>query len=153
MDTSRPRVSLTARLLGYSGLLPQMAAVLLTASGGKAGALGYAIVIIYGALILSFLGGIWWGFATRRKAGQGQLASLAVLPSLAAATIILWAGVLGDFTSPEPLIALGATVIATLAVDRHLAATGDAPPDWMRLRAPLSLGLGGLTILAGLLAV
>jgi hypothetical protein len=37
----------------------------------------------------------------------------------------------------------------TLLVDRHLMNRGDAPPDWMRLRTPLSLGLGALTILAG----
>ena len=49
------------------------------------------------------------------------------------------------------LVATGSVVALTLLVDRSLVASGDAPDGWMRLRAPLSLGLGGLTILAGVL--
>ena len=49
------------------------------------------------------------------------------------------------------MIALGGAILLTLPVDRHLVATGEAPANWMKLRMPLSLGLGGLTIAAGLL--
>jgi hypothetical protein len=47
------------------------------------------------------------------------------------------------------LVGTGVALLLTLPVDRHLVATGDAPADWMRLRVPLSVGLGGLTIVAG----
>ena len=39
----------------------------------------------------------------------------------------------------------------TLPVDRRFVATGEAPVGWMALRVPLSLGLGLLTIAAGVL--
>ena len=45
----------------------------------------------------------------------------------------------------------GVALIAALLVDRALVRLGLAPPGWMRLRVPLSLGLGALTIVAGLL--
>lgn len=149
-DQRRPHVSRTARLLGYAGLLPQVAAVALLGGTGLNGpSPAYFAAAIYGAAILSFLGGIWWGFAMSRERGQGALAVAAVLPSLVAAAL-LW-GALATF-SPWALVALGAAIIATLPVDRRLAATGEAPAGWMGLRTPLSLGLGGLTVLAGLLA-
>lgn len=156
-DGPRPRVSRAAYLLGFAGLLPQVAAVLLLASSAghaKADALafgfGLSIASVYAAAILSFLGGMWWGFAIKRGSQQGSLAAVAVLPSLAAVALVL-AGAIG-LPSRWILVALGVVIILTLPVDRRLAATGDAPDGWMALRVPLSLGLGGLTILAGLLA-
>ena len=154
-----PTVGRTAYVLGFAGLLPPIAAVALIASGrGDPTVMawvpmlvGYALALIHAATILSFLGGIWWGFAMRRAAGQGRLVAIAVLPSLVAAACVGWAA--GTFQSggPLPLIVLGSAVLLTLPVDRHLAATGEAPAGWMRLRVPLSLGLGTLTIAAGLL--
>lgn len=149
--TPEPRVSRTAALLGFAGLLPQVVAVALLAAAGPNGPapIPYFAAAIYGAAILSFLGGIWWGFAMRRDQGQGALAVMSVLPSLLSVALLSWA--LATF-SPWALVALGGAIVATIAVDRRLAATGDTPDGWMRLRAPLSLGLGGLTILAGVLA-
>lgn len=147
-DGPHQRVSRAAYLLGYAGLLPQFAAVALIASGTDY-QLGEVLAFGYAGLILSFLGGMWWGFAMRRLRGQGMLAVLAVTPSLAALAL----GVLTIVTEPSlTLIGLGAAIIATLLIDHRLVTTGEAPADWMRLRAPLSLGLGGLTIIAGLLA-
>lgn len=155
-DQSRPRVSRAAYLLGYAGLLPQVAATVLllgsddVKSDTIGAGLGLSVASFYAAAILSFLGGMWWGLAMRRDVGQGRLAALAVLPSLAAFALLL-AGAVGLPFRWVP-IALGAAIICTVLVDRHLVATGEAPAGWMRLRVPLSLGLGGLTILAGLLA-
>lgn len=160
--TPEPRVSRTAYLLGFAGLLPQVGAVLLLLRDGPArrsfSAAGGLLALGYGAAILSFLGGIWWGFALKRRSGQSGLAMVSVLPSLAAAAVGCWAGILsmasqgGGNWMRTPLLALGVAILFTLLVDRRLAATGEAPAGWMRLRVPLSLGLGGLTILAGLLA-
>lgn len=141
-------VGRTAFLLGYAGLLPQAAAVLLIAVHPPgAYSLPLAVAYIYASLILSFLGGIWWGCAMRRTEGQGGLAALAVLPSLAPLAVLP----LATRAWSWGLMLLGTAILATLLVDRHLVRTGDAPSNWLRLRAPLSLGLGGLTILAGLL--
>jgi hypothetical protein len=147
------QVSRAAYLLGFAGLLPQGAAVWLTTGDhSKLTTLGYAVALFYGAVILSFLGGVWWGLAMRRADHQAPLAAAAVMPSLVAVAIIAWAGVLGTETSPGPLVALGVALLLTLPIDRYLATTGEAPAGWMSLRVPLSLGLGGLTILAGVLA-
>ncbi|TVV76822.1 DUF3429 domain-containing protein [Sphingomonas solaris] len=145
------------RALGFAGLLPQAAAVVTVALGTAAGgwngglvaSLAAVAALIYGAVILSFLGGIWWGFAMRRGNGQGGLAVLAVVPSLVAAGLVGAAAPLGLRWT---LVLLGSAILLTLLVDRRLATAGEAPAGWMRLRVPLSLGLGGLTILAGILA-
>jgi hypothetical protein len=113
---------------------------------------GYSLALIYGGLILSFLGGIWWSYAVRRGERQGRLLVLAVVPSLVAlGAIIAVAAGLPGAPSGWPAVVLGSAIILTLPVDRHLATTGEAPAGWMRLRVPLSLGLGALTILAGVL--
>lgn len=143
-------VGRAAFVLGFAGLLPQVAMVALVATDPHGGyGLPFVAAYAYASLILSFLGGMWWGFAMRRERGQGRLAAIAVLPSLAPLAIAPLAFV--DWSLTLPLILLGAAVMLTLLVDRHLVSTGEAPPNWMRLRAPLSLGLGLLTIAAGLL--
>ena len=161
-----PGISHTAYALGFAGLLPQAAAVVLMVLGRSgypfAHAVGLLIASVYAASILSFLGGIWWGVAMRREQGQGAAVALAVLPSLVAVALLCWAGAESALVSSTaaiegghlraPLLALGLAIVLTLLVDHRLIAAGDVPRDWMRLRAPLSLGLGGFTVLAGLLA-
>lgn len=138
-----------ARLLGFAGLLPQFAFVGLQIAHPDP---GWAILAFaYGGLILSFLGGIWWGVAARAPGedpdiGAGTFAA-AVVPSLVAMAILLAA--LLQQTLRWPLVALGSALMLTLLVDRRLAAAGAVPPGWMALRIPLSLGLGALTILMG----
>lgn len=153
-------VGRTAFLLGFAGPLPQVAAVVLAllaraAADNRFDALsGPAIVVgtVYPLIILSFLGGMWWGLAMRRERGQGLLVSIAVVPSLAALAL---SGLFmaSNFAWPIgwPVIGIGVAVILTLPVDMALVRSGDAPRGWMALRAPLSLGLGGLTILLAML--
>lgn len=140
------RVGRAALILGYAGLLPQMAATAAIAATRWLPGAPIAVVVTYPLVILSFLGGIWWGLAMRRDSGQGRLAALAVVPSLAAMAL---AGLLTVLLYGWGLVAIGCAVMLTLPIDRHLVTTGDAPDGWMSLRVPLSLGLGGLTILAG----
>ena len=141
--TSRPALGRTAYLLGFAGLLPQLAILCAAMVDRQSGyswlALGYA------SLILSFLGGIWWGVAVRRRAGQGSLLVIAVVPSLLPFGTFLWA-LFGGFEFRPPLVAVGIALLLTLPVDRRLTRDGEMPPDWMRLRMPLSVGLGLLSI-------
>ena len=147
-------VGRTALLLGFAGLLPQVAAVLAAGWGRWSGvsaalASGAIVGLVYALVILSFLGGIWWGFAMRRDAGQGPLAAAAVGPSLAAIALLAVTVFVTGFG--WGLVAIGSVLMLTLPLDRALVRSGDAPANWLRLRVPLSLGLGGLTILLGVL--
>ena len=142
-----------ARWLGFLGLFPQAAALLVvmmdeprTLFSALALAFGYAV------LIFSFLGGAWWGLATAAKDSPRWLWIAAVSPSLLAlVTCIPWATA-GAWPGPS-LIALGLMLIGSLAVDQRLVALELAPVWWMKLRAPLSIGLGAKTIALGILAV
>ncbi|MGB3797257.1 MAG: DUF3429 domain-containing protein [Alteraurantiacibacter sp.] len=143
-----------ARLLGFAGLLPQFAAVAAAWMGPpewrwSALAIGWA----YAALILSFLGGLWWGMAAGAPdAGRRApkwLWVAAVVPSLLAlVTFLPW--VFGAIWPGPSLIVLGVAIIFSALVDIRLVTI--RPPWWLALRIPLSLGLGGATILLGFAA-
>lgn len=146
-DPARPPIPPVARWLGFAGLLPAAAAValLLLPVAADVQRLAAHAGAIYAALILSFLGGTWWGLAARTDHAPAALYVLAVLPSLAA-----WALLMA--LAPPRIVALGVLLLVCLLVDRQLMTLGLAPGWWMRLRVPLSLGLGALVIMLGLLA-
>lgn len=139
------------RWLGLAGLLPQLAWVVVLYTGpAQWREAALAMAFAYAALILSFLGGMWWGIAAAAPAAQrrqalGWLWVAAVLPSLVALACFLpWA--LG-WAWPEPsLVMLAGALLVSLGVDARLGAL--APRWWMGLRVPLSLGLGVLTAAA-----
>lgn len=143
-STSLPRL---ARWLGFAGLIPQLLIAALVMGGppdvgGDASGLGMS----YAALILSFIGGAWWGLAAQAgKKVAPWLWLMAVLPSLVAFAALAIASV-GRSAVPG-LLVLGAALIAALVIDLVLAAHEVCPPGWLSLRAPLSLGLGALCIL------
>ena len=149
------RVPIAARVLGGAGLLPVLLAIIVRLSAGASAdaELAHFAVIVgfsYVALILSFLGGAWWGLAAARLSVErlGPWLGIAVVPSLVA---LVLQPLSGWYPGPSAVL-LGLAVIATLLVDRRLAANGLAPRWWMRLRVPLSAALGVLTlILAALL--
>lgn len=132
--------------LGFAGLLPQLLALAMLMTGNlewrfAALALAYA----YAALILSFLGGLWWGLAARASGPPDWLWIAAVIPSLVAlATALPWA-LAWPWPGPS-LVVLGLALIAALAVDLRLVRLGLAPAGWLKLRTPLSTGLGVLTL-------
>lgn len=138
-----------ARWLGYAGLMPQAIALLLALSGSEWGFVALAGGFAYGALIFSFLGGVWWGQAL--SAGRAGAATFvaAVLPSLIALALFLpWT--LGYAWPGPSLLWLGLFIGLSPLVDRRLELSGSA---FMRLRIHLSVGLGVLTILLGIVAL
>lgn len=140
-----------ARLLGLSGLLPQLGAVALLLSGDPQSRFSaLAIAYAYAAIILSFLGGLWWGLAARTDSPPRWLWFASVAPSLIA-LVTAWPWMVGLRWPGPSLVVLGVSLIGALLVDRALVRAGIAPPGWMALRVPLSLGLGVLTILAAIL--
>lgn len=150
--TSSMQIPSVARVLGLAGLLPQLLFVLLVASGSNRYAFAaQALAFAYAALILSFLGGLWWGLAARAESPPNWLWVAAVMPSLIAfAAFLPWAFA-GAWPCPS-LIVLGLCLVGSLGVDRALVRQALAPAWWMRLRVPLSLGLGALTLSIPILA-
>ncbi|PZO78211.1 MAG: DUF3429 domain-containing protein [Sphingomonas hengshuiensis] len=148
MATVRPPVA--ALLLGYAGLLPPMIGIAIRVVDPAKGGMMLALSLLYAALILSFLGGIWWGAAAARVHGAALTLwlAVAVVPTLVAlaAGAVLFASVV----SAAAIVAAG--LLAALLVDMALVRAGHVPPWWMTLRVPLSVGLAALTLLAGLLA-
>lgn len=81
----------SARALGYAGVLPFVALTLLHFFGNaeleQSSLRGF---LAYGAIILSFLGGIRWGVATRFDRLQSSALLISILPSLWAFACLLW---------------------------------------------------------------
>ncbi|QZD94515.1 DUF3429 domain-containing protein [Qipengyuania gelatinilytica] len=142
-----------ARLLGLAGLLPQIACLLAVYLGpAEWRETALVTAALYAALILSFLGGTWWGLAAgapaaERRSALGWLWLAAVLPSLVALAAL--APFALGYTGAEPsLMMLGGALLVALAVDGRLSSL--APRWWLSLRVPLSIGLGVLTFLIAL---
>ena len=135
--------------LGYAGILPQALAVSLFVTGTEWAWIALAAGFAYAALIFSFLGGVWWGQAMACPKVPQWAFVAAIMPSLIGlALFIPWT--LG-WAWPEPsLIWLGLFLILSPLVDARLG-LGDAA--WMRLRWQLSLALGSLTLILGVLAL
>ncbi len=132
----KTRVPLPALLLGFAGLIPPAGLTIVALLDlGLFAPSTPGFVLTYAAVILSFLGGTWWGFVSRSdRPGLGLLA-ISVLPALGG-----WAAIF-SFQPPAALFALAFALLAALAVDAYLTQRRLAPRWWMRLRLPLSLGL------------
>ncbi|ALV25683.1 DUF3429 domain-containing protein [Pannonibacter phragmitetus] len=139
-----------ALALGVAGLIPFAAASLMTFAGPPELRPQAAFALAaYGAVILSFLGGIHWGVAMAASTGQdgpfeeGDLLTrlaIAVAPSLAG-----WAGLLLPQTSG--LLLLAACFAAMFALDLTASREGKFPLWYPALRLPLSAGAAASVLL------
>jgi hypothetical protein len=145
----------TARYLGHAGLLPQIAcliAMLVADETWRFNALMLAHT--YAALIFTFLGGLWWGIAAAGSA-QGRsvpdwLYWAAIAPSLVALASFIPLWLIGLTWIGPMLLLLGLCLMASPLVDKRL--TDFAPEWWLKLRWPLSVRLGGLSVILGIIA-
>jgi hypothetical protein len=93
-------------------------------------------LLAYGAVILSFLGGVHWGLAVGSNINSDNRQFLArlvlsVLPSLAGWTALL-------ATETTGLLILATAIAAMLWVDLRATQAGHAPPWYPNLRIPLT---------------
>lgn len=139
-----------ATVLGAAGLLPQIVALWATrleATRYQGLAAGY----FYAALILSFLGGIWWGIAANNPRAPRWLYVAAVVPSLVAfVSGIPW---MNGTPWPGPsLWWLGVAIMLTALVEWRLFTLGLIDGGLLKLRTGLSLALGTLTLILAAIA-
>ena len=136
-------VPISALVLGIAGLIPFLgfAALAVTGYDGGFTSIGFSprtILLAYGAVIASFLGGIRWGAAAARNGGNSDYL-LAIIPSLLA-----WAAL--ALPAPWDLRLLGILVLAWGLIDQDLPRRG-LVPRWMgNLRLVLS-GIAGAALL------
>lgn len=114
-----------ARLPSVFGILPSFLAVLYGAS--------------YSAVILSFLGGLWWMAALQANIRSAPVYLVSVTPSLLAWSLYPMVR--------DPQFVIGAALLLSPLVDRWLARQIRFPDGWLRLRLVLGVGLGLGTIL------
>jgi len=126
---------LVAKILGYCGILPfAILAVLHLYGGQQLKITALQGFLAYGAVILSFLGGIRWGVASLDDRFKGVAPFISVVPSLWAFVCLLW---------PEPIQAVWGLLAGFALVgiaDRWFPAPGST--GWMvTLRTRLTSGV------------
>lgn len=141
-----------ARFLGFAGLIPVAAGVASAVfhPARDIQLISVAVTLLYGGLILSFIGGAWWGLAARtaEAAALKVWLILSVIPQLWAWAVIAYAWVVAKYWQAS--LGLAIAFAAVLLVDARLHAKAIAPPWWMKLRKPLSWSMALLFfVLAG----
>jgi hypothetical protein len=131
--------------LGYAGLLPFFAGAILTLPlAGSYRAWGTILLIGYGAIILSFMGGIHWGTAMMRNDMTKESLGKSVAPSLVALLAVIVGGSVG-------LMILSLGFAGLLAWDERETKIGHVPAWYPSLRRPLT-ALVAFSLITGAIA-
>ena len=136
-----PRAPLALALAGLipffwgaaTTLVPGLGAWGIATLGGRF--VGPFVQLFYGAVILSFMSGVLWGFAT--KSDDWVKYALSVVPAL-------WAFFMTGGGPVTASINLIVGFLGLLLIETHFVTAGLTPHWWMRLR----LLITGLVILA-----
>ena len=124
----------TALYLALGGLVPFLVCAGVALSGNQVALRGAEdeIMLRYGIIILAFMSGVLWGFATNASGKMATVAyGLSVLPAL-------WAFFTAVGPTPQALGALIPGFYGLLVLDYYFWRAGLAPPWWLRLRLPLT---------------
>lgn len=136
MSTSRPSIPVAAGLPGVLGLVPFFAAAGLYVWGEpQMAGPGLLFLLTYAAVILSFLGGLRWGYEMARPQIRLGVLLAACAPALAAWLLLA----LPFMTAP---IQLGGFIVCFVLAWLWDAGSADLPRWWSRLRTFLTLGAG-----------
>ena len=131
----------SALILGLAGVIPFLwgaANVLFPVTVGWGGRwlspmfMGTYVSLTYGTVILSFMSGVLWGFATKATGREAALGyGLSVIPAL-------WAFFMVNGDPGNAAVNLAAGFAGLLLLDASFARQGLAPAWWMRLRLLLT---------------
>lgn len=133
-------IPLGALVLGLAGLIPfvwgaatQYFPALAAASGLNPVWLGSYLSLTYGTVILSFMSGVLWGFATRAEGAQATAGyALSVIPAL-------WAFFMVNGDPGAAAVNLAAGFAGVLVLDGAFVSWRLAPAWWLALRIPLTV--------------
>ena len=93
--------------------------------------IGPYVGLAYGTVILAFMAGALWGFATKARGQAGVFYALSVVPAL-------WAFVMVGGGPVMAAIWLAAGFVGILGLDWLFLTQGLAPRWWLRLRLPVT---------------
>ncbi len=134
----------SAFVLGLAGLIPFVWSVATQLSPALSDlclqALGPRFVgpyvgLVYGTIILSFMSGVLWGFATRATGRMATIGyGLSVIPAL-------WAFFFVGNGPVSAALMLAVGFAGLLGLDYLFWRQGLAPAWWMQLRLPLTTGV------------
>jgi hypothetical protein len=146
----RQDVPLAAFILGFLGAMPFLGLVSLAVLAGPLGsaaigAWALAALLAYGAIILSFMGGVHWGWAMAAEEPSFERLGLSVLPALLGWGGFLLAGSLG-------FLVIAAGFAALLWLDLRAIAEGRAAPWYRQLRWPLTVIVTACLVVASVVA-
>ncbi len=137
-------------LLGIAGVIPFVGAVAMVIFGPpRFVEIATFSLLAYGAVILSFLGGILWGSILARgftEIGNDQIRLLVigVVPSLCG-----WVALLAGPNIGLPLMAVAFSFV--LVVDLLSTRDGLLPPWYPRLRIPLTISVALLLLIPSII--
>lgn len=128
----QPPLTDTGRLLGHLGLIPfVLGAALIWVVNAEAHPYATLALSGYAAVVVSFLGGIYWGLAFRLSAPPASLFIWGVVPSLVA-----WLAVM--MPASAGLVVHGVMLCVCYGVDRKVYPT-QGLAQWLTLRFRLSM--------------
>ena len=132
LDALRKDVPQPAFVLGFLGAVPFVGLALLGGLGGATGSWAMTALLGYAAVILSFMGGVHWGWAMAADEPSFLRLGVSVLPSLLGWAALLLGGSFG-------LVILAVGFAALLRLDLQAIAEGRAANWYRTLRWPLTL--------------
>lgn len=135
--SSDDRIPMAALIPGVLGLIPFWGLALLVAMPLDIPAdLAMFALVTYGAMILTFVGAIWWGLAVHAPKGtpRSWMFIWSVIPSL-----IGWSGVLISDVIGIPMIMVGLLMQWALDLTVHRACPSWFPAWVVKLRTLLTL--------------
>lgn len=121
-----------AKWLGYAGALPFIAGAIGSMPFAEAlRPFAFMALLGYGAIILSFMGGVHWGVAMIRGDHEWAALGRSIVPALLALLAVMLGGAIG-------LGVLAAGFAGLLAYDEQETRAGRVPEWYPSLRRPLT---------------
>ena len=142
MSVSRSPVPRPALVYALAGLLPFLACTVLVFLSGDETQVALVVEALYGAVILSFLGGARWGIEIHRTAPRAGVITLTMAPSVLGFGAALWT--MGGDQGSNAASGLGALAVLFIATGAWDVTSPDVPDWYPRLRIALTLAVVSL---------
>ena len=144
MSISRSPVPRPALVYALAGLLPFIASTALVFLSGEESQVAVVVEALYGAVILSFLGGARWGIEIQRMAPRAGVITLTMAPSVLGFGAALWT--MGGDQGSNAASGLGALAALFIATGVWDVTSPDVPEWYPRLRIALTLAVVSLLV-------